>query len=81
MAGRQYFCVMNTILEAEFRALSAAERILLVEELWDRIASEPGSVPLTPAQRAELDRRLDALEKNPDGGRPWPEVRDDLLRR
>lgn len=72
---------MTTALEAEFRALSPAERILLVEELWDRIADEPQSVPVTPAQRAELDRRLDALEKNPDAGRPWSEVRDELLRR
>jgi len=38
-------------------------------------------VPVTPAQRAELDRRLEALEKNPDTGRPWSEVRDELLRR
>ncbi len=72
---------MNPILETEFRALSPAERILLVEELWDRIAAEPNAVPLTPAQRAELDRRLDGLDKNPDAGRPWSEVRDELLRR
>ena len=72
---------MNTTLEAEFCALTPAERILLVEELWDRIAAEPEAVPLTSAHRAELDRRLDALEKNPDAGRPWPEVRNELLRR
>ncbi|MBC7367002.1 MAG: addiction module protein [Undibacterium sp.] len=71
----------TTTLEAEFRALSPAERISLVEELWDRIAAEPQSVPVTSAQRAELDRRLGALEKNPDAGRPWSEVRDELLRR
>jgi putative addiction module component (TIGR02574 family) len=72
---------MSPTLETEFRALSPAERILLVEELWDRIAAEPNAVPLTPAQRAELDRRLNGLEKNPDAGRPWSEVRDELLRR
>ncbi len=72
---------MNATIETEFHALSPAERILLVEEIWDRIAAEPDAVPVSAAQRAELDRRLDALEKTPDAGRPWTEVRDELLRR
>lgn len=45
--------------------LSVAERILLVEELWESIASEPTSVPVPQSHRAELDRRLAAYEKNP----------------
>lgn len=72
---------MNAAIESEFRALSPAERILLVEEIWDRIAAESDAVPVPPAHRAELDRRLAALEKDPDPGRAWTEVRDDLLRR
>jgi putative addiction module component (TIGR02574 family) len=72
---------MNATIETELRTLSPSERILLVEEIWDRIAAEPATVPLLHAHRAELDRRLDALEKNPDPGRPWAEVRDELLRR
>ncbi len=73
--------LMNPVLKAELRTLSQAERILLVEEIWDGIAAEPQGVPISPAQRAELDRRLNALEANPDPGRPWDEVRDELLRR
>lgn len=72
---------MNAAIESELRALSPAERILLVEEIWDQIAAEPDAVPLPPSHRAELDRRLEALEKNPDPGRPWAEVRDELRRR
>jgi len=72
---------MSPSLESELRALSPAERILLVEEIWDRIAAEPASVPLSPEHRAELDRRLDVLEKNPDPGRPWADVRTELLGR
>ncbi|MEO7798138.1 MAG: addiction module protein [Opitutaceae bacterium] len=37
--------------------------------------------PLSDAHRAELDRRLDDLQKRPDAGRPWTELRDELLRR
>ena len=47
------------------RQLSVAERILLVEELWDSIAAEPASVPVPPSHVAELDRRLAAYEKDP----------------
>jgi putative addiction module component (TIGR02574 family) len=72
---------MSPTLESELRALSPAERILLVEEIWDHIAAEPASVPLSTEHRAELDRRLDALDKAPDPGRPWSEVRTELLGR
>lgn len=72
---------MNATIETELRALSPAEQIRLVEEIWDRIAAEPDKVPLPPAHRAELDRRIEALEAHPDAGRPWTEVRDELLRR
>jgi putative addiction module component (TIGR02574 family) len=72
---------MNAVVESELRTLSPSERILLVEEIWDRIAADPESVTISPAQRAELDRRLDALEAKLDPGRPWAEVHAELLRR
>ena len=37
--------------------LSVAERIALVQEIWDSIAAEVGQSPLTEAQRQEVDRR------------------------
>ncbi len=55
--------------------LSVAERIQLAEDLWDSVAAETGELPLTEAQAAELDRRLAALAREPDGGEPWEVVR------
>jgi putative addiction module component (TIGR02574 family) len=55
--------------------LSLAERILLVEEIWDSIAAHPEVVPLTEAQRQDLQRRLDAYRDNPKAGSPWEEVK------
>lgn len=49
----------------EIACLSVAERILLLEDLWDSIASEPSSVPVPQSHRAELDRRLEAYEREP----------------
>ena len=62
----------------DIRKLSVAERIQLVEDIWDTIATSPGDVPLTEPQRQELDRRLDEYSKEPSGGRAWDAVREDL---
>jgi len=42
----------------ELTRLSTPEKILLLEELWDSIASDEGSVPVPQSHRDELDRRL-----------------------
>jgi putative addiction module component (TIGR02574 family) len=54
--------------------LTPAERLRLVEDLWDSLCDTPESVPLTDAQRTELDRRLDDLEREGPSGIPWDEV-------
>ncbi len=58
--------------------LSVAERLLLVEELWDSIAA---ATSLTDAQRAELDRRLADHEANPDDVVSWEEVQSSITAR
>lgn len=55
--------------------LSVAERILLVEEIWDSIAEEPEQPPLTEAQKQDLQRRLAAYKANPKAGSSWEEVK------
>ena len=54
--------------------LNPEERLRMIEELWDSLSEQPGSVPLTDAQRQELDRRLDDLERSGPTGIPWEEV-------
>lgn len=63
--------------EVDFEQMSPAEKILHVQDLWDRIAETPQEVELTDEQRAELARRLEAHRADPDRGSPsWREVRD-----
>jgi putative addiction module component (TIGR02574 family) len=38
--------------------LSPAEKILLVEDLWDAIASDEAGVPVPLSHRDELDKRF-----------------------
>jgi putative addiction module component (TIGR02574 family) len=49
--------------------LSPEERLRQIEELWDSLEENPGTVPLTNAQREELDRRLDDLAQELKGFR------------
>jgi putative addiction module component (TIGR02574 family) len=56
------------------RDLNPEERLRMIEELWDSLSDQPGSVPLTDTQRQELDRRLDDLERSGPQGIPWEEV-------
>lgn len=67
-------------VEFDFSKLSVAERIQLVEDLWDSIPESAG-IPLTDAQQAELDRRLEDVEQHPDAGEPWEVVRARLYAR
>jgi len=59
--------------------LSVAERIQIVEDIWDSIAAVPESIPLSEDQKKELDRRLEAYHANPDAGSPWNDVKQRIL--
>lgn len=72
---------MKAIRLSDVLELPVAERLKLVEAIWDSIAEAPDALELSEAQRAELDRRLDDYEKNPNEGSPWPEVRARILKR
>ena len=49
----------------EIGKLSTPEKILLVEDLWDSIASDESSVPVPKSHMDELDRRLKKYKSNP----------------
>jgi putative addiction module component (TIGR02574 family) len=68
---------MSTQL-SEILQLTIAERIQLAEDIWDSVAAFPEALPLTDAQKEELDRRLQAYAQNPDEGISWDELKDKL---
>lgn len=65
---------------AAFRRLPADERVRLVEELWDEVASDLEQQPLSEAQRRLLDERIREHEEAPTDVETWETARDDLLR-
>ena len=70
---------------SDYRRLSLAERLQLVEDIWDSIAEEargaPGALPLSDAQRAEVLRRREAHRRDPGAAIPWERVREELFGR
>ena len=54
--------------------LSAEERLNLIEQIWDSLQAE--DVPVTEKQKAELDRRIEEMDRDGKRGIPWEEVMD-----
>ena len=55
--------------------LSPAEKLQLVEDLWDDLAATPEQVPVHDWQKAELARRKANMLKNPGSGATWEAVK------
>jgi putative addiction module component (TIGR02574 family) len=64
------------------RLASAGWRVGSAEEFLNGSdQAETGGLPLTAAQTAELDRRLEDLERDPHSGEPWDAVRSRIEKR
>jgi len=63
------------------KRLPLAERIELVEALWESITQEGYEPPLTPEQAAELDRRVEAHRRNPNDVVAWEFIEKELMNR
>jgi putative addiction module component (TIGR02574 family) len=61
----------------DIASLSTEERLRLMEELWESLRATPEAIPLTNAQREELDRRLDELDREgPTGDEVFSRIRN-----
>ena len=64
---------------AQLLELPPAERLQLVEAIWDSLVEVPEAVPVSQEVREELDRRLAAYYAEPSSARPWAEIKDELF--
>lgn len=75
---------MSTAKMSDLLQLTIAERIQLVEDLWDSIAAEamenPSRLPVSEAQLQEIRCRLEEYHQNPDDVIPFDEVMERLER-
>jgi putative addiction module component (TIGR02574 family) len=70
---------MNMLTHDELSRLTPPERLALIAQLWDSLESD--DLPLTGAQRDELDRRLETLDQDRREGATWAALKAELARR
>ena len=68
---------MKVLTRDEIARLSPSERLTLIGDLWDSLAEEP----LSPAQTAELKRRLGSLEDDLADAVTWDQLKAELAAR
>jgi len=61
--------------ESSIFDLSPAEKLQLIEDLWDDLAGTPEAVPVYDWQKQELARRKANFLKTPASGLSWEEVK------
>ena len=71
---------MSQDIESVFD-LSLAEKLQLVEDLWDDIRTVPDSVPLHEWQKEELEARKARWQAAPASGLSWDDVKQSIRRR
>jgi putative addiction module component (TIGR02574 family) len=67
---------MKLLSPDEVARLSPPERLALIAQLWDSL--EHDRIPLTAAQEAELNRRLECLDEERQNAVSWAELKAEL---
>ena len=70
---------MALLTHDEIVRMTPPERLTLISRLWDSL--DDNQLPLTAAQRGELDSRLRTLDEDRREGIPWAALRADLEQR
>lgn len=63
----------------DIQRLSPSEKLALVTELWDDLATHPANVPVTDAEIQELDRRMEEYRKDPTQVTTWDAIKQRIL--
>ncbi len=72
---------MSKFSAADTLAMPVAERLQLVEEIWDTIAAAPEALPLSEEDKRLIEERLEARRRDPQAGSSWEEVYARILAR
>jgi len=71
----------QTLQQLGIDRLSPSERLELIGEIWDSIASAGEDLPLPGWHRSEVERRRAAAEADPGASIPWEVVKARLAER
>ena len=65
-------------IKSEINQLELSEKILLVEDIWDSIASDNSELPMPEWQKKKLDRRYQEYKKGNLERHHWQSVHESL---
>lgn len=63
----------------QVRQWPTAMKLQLASELWDEVAAHQEEIPVTPSQRAEIERCMAEFEKEPSKVTSWADVKARIL--
>ena len=69
---------MNQELRAQISKLPLTEKLSLTQDIWDEIARENNSLPLSKWQKKELARRYQLYKQGGLQCHNWQDVHDSL---
>lgn len=69
---------MTAPLPVSLYKLSQAEKLQLVEDLWDDILVNPADIPLYNWQKTELEQRKTALLDKPVSALSWEQLQQKI---
>ena len=70
---------MNTLLSEQIMPLTVAERLQLIEEIWNSISNNDQEILLTSTQKEEIDRRLESYTDVKNQGKSWQEIKQKFI--
>jgi putative addiction module component (TIGR02574 family) len=70
---------LNTVLMA-VDSWPADDRLRLMEEIWDRLVDAGYEPEFTDELQSKLDRRLAALDANPQNVTTWEAIKPHVMR-
>ena len=65
-------------IKSEIEKLSLAEKLLLIEDVWDSIAEKSAGLPMPEWQKRELDKRYGEYMSGSQHLHDWRSVHEDL---
>ena len=65
-------------LKQEINKLNLAEKLLLVEDLWDSIAQSNSELPLPEWQKKEIDKRYKEYKSGNQNLHDWQSVHEEM---
>jgi putative addiction module component (TIGR02574 family) len=82
LSGVAYHAGMTPTIDMDaIRKLSVADRLKLIDAIWETLADQDADIPVSDEVLTEMRRRVQELKDNPDSGMSLEEAREFLRNR